>query len=163
MGEILNKKETEEILTALRSQFGHILWDENLVLIRSGKKLWLTNRKSVNLDFKRLNVQVIGLYFGKIEHDGIRLSIDCLQLMDPYVNKNVVELNKKQLFNWVRGFDIDIEVKEPGPYLLLKYKNDIVGCGKRKRDGILNLVPKDRRIKSLRKKMPQLEHITKLK
>jgi NOL1/NOP2/fmu family ribosome biogenesis protein len=154
MGEILNKKEKEGIVSVLNEQFG-VSSIGDFILIKSGKgKLWLTNREVLKTDFSKMRVETIGFRFGKIENDGIRLSIEGSQLVGKKATKNVVEINNEQLFMWLRGFDLDIPCESK--YVLLKHGNDFIGCGKKKSDGILNFIPKERRIRSLREKgMPQ--------
>jgi NOL1/NOP2/fmu family ribosome biogenesis protein len=154
MGEILNKRERDEIASVLNKQFGFRSFGD-LILIRGGSdKLWITNREVLDIDFSKTRVETIGLYFGKVENGAIRLSIEGSQIVGKQANKNIIEINQEQLFMWLRGFDLEIPCEST--YVLLKYKNDFVGCGKRKVDGILNFVPKDRRIRSL-KELPDDE------
>ena len=148
MGEILDKKEHARIVSLLNEQFGFSSLGD-FILIRSGKeRLWLTNRDVLETDFSRMRVETIGLYFGTTEKDGIRLSIEGSQIVGKQASRNVIDIDEKQLFMWLRGFDLDIPCESD--YVLLRHKNDFVGCGKRKSGGILNFIPKDRRIKSLK-------------
>ena len=149
MGEILNKKERDEIGSILNDQFGFNSF-EDLIIVKAGNnKIWITNREILETDFSKIRTETLGLYFGKIEYDGIRLSIEGSQIVGKQAKKNIVNITEDQLFMWLRGFDLEIQCEST--YVLLKYKSDFVGCGKKKENGILNFIPKDRRIRSLKK------------
>lgn len=152
MGEILNRRERDEILSVLNKQFGFKSFDD-LVLIKGGNnKIWISNRDVLETDFSKIRTETLGLYFGKIENDGIRLSIEGSQIVGKQAKKNIVDINKDQLFIWLRGFDLDIQCDSI--YVLLRYKDYFVGCGKKRDNGILNFIPKERRIRSL-KELPE--------
>ena len=42
---------------------------------------------------------------------------------------------------------IDISYNGKSGFVLIKYENDFIGCGKITKDKILNFVPKERRLK----------------
>ena len=138
------------IVSVLQDQFGISSLGDSILIKSSKEKLWLTNRDVLDVDFSKMRVETIGFYFGKIEKQGIRLSIEGSQIVGEKATKNIIDIDEKQLFMWLRGFDLGIRCESD--YVLLRCGNDFVGCGKRKTDGILNFIPKDRRIKSLRKR-----------
>ena len=102
--------------------------------------------RKLDLHFRTEN---IGIYFGQIDKRGeLRLSIEGAMLVGPTAKKNVVELNDKELEEWIRGINLDKKTGKQG-YLILKHGGNFVGCGKAYSEGILNHVPKERRIKKL--------------
>jgi NOL1/NOP2/fmu family ribosome biogenesis protein len=93
-----------------------------------------------------LRIENIGLYFAKQEKDGIRLTLDGIQIIKEQITKNIFELTDKQAEEWLRGFDLDI--KTGRGFKILKNNNEFLGCGKSTGDRITNFVPKERRIKN---------------
>lgn len=85
------------------------------------------------------------MYIGEFKKGELRLSIEGSQLIGPHAKKNVVELDRNELRQWLRGEDLIKEVKEEG-YVIMKSNNDFVGCGRVKEGKILNFVPKARRL-----------------
>ncbi|MBC7094569.1 hypothetical protein [Thermococcus sp.] len=86
-----------------------------------------------------------GLYFGKIESDGIRLTIEGSFLVGPKATKNVIEVGEEDAKLWLSGKDLKTSTEMRG-WVILKWGLYYLGCGKAK-DGIIkNYVPKERRI-----------------
>ena len=88
----------------------------------------------------------MGLYFARIQPDGIRLTIDGIQLVKDQITKNIMEINNNQAKDWFKGNDLDI--KAESAFKILKNNNEFIGCGKSTGDRITNFVPKERRIKN---------------
>ncbi|HDG64084.1 MAG TPA: hypothetical protein ENG72_01790 [Thermococcus sp.] len=86
-----------------------------------------------------------GLYFGKIESDGIRLTIEGAFLVGPKAKRNIIEVSEDEAIQWLAGEDLKIKTPIKG-WVILKWGKYYLGCGKA-RDGIIrNYVPKERRI-----------------
>src|SRR3989338_7453498 len=143
--KILNRKEKKAILDQLKTQFEVHLDLPYIFLINSEEKIFLITRDLTKIDLDQLRVNDIGLYFGKKEKDGIRLSIEGSQIIGKNAKKNVLELTEEETMHWFRGLEIPVAKDIPG-YLLLKNKNDFIGCGKCKNGRIINYVEKGRRI-----------------
>ncbi len=84
-----------------------------------------------------------GIYLGRIEKDGFRLSIEGSFIIGPLATKNVVEIGDATAMQWMKGNGISSNVKG---YVILKWRNFFVGCGKGNGKVIKNFVPGDRRI-----------------
>ena len=84
-------------------------------------------------------------YYHFVKDNKIRLSIEGSQLIGPKAKKNIVELNDKEAKEWLKGIDLDKKTNNNG-FVLIKHKNDFIGCGKQMKDKILNYVPKIRRL-----------------
>ena len=144
-GEFLASKELKQVYALLESQWG---FDEKLeqAFFLSGKeRLYLINRAVDVLDFNKLRINSIGLYFGELRHGELRLSIEGSQIVGPGAKKNVVELNHAERKLWLQGVDVNKNCKETG-FIIIKSSEDFVGCGKCKDGRILNFVPKARRL-----------------
>jgi len=145
--EILNKKEVKAILFLLEKQFSFS--DElDYAFLQSEKgKIFIIKKDVAGIDFKKLRINTIGLYFASVNDSEIRLTIEGSQLVGPYSKKNILELNKEEAKQWMNGIDLEKEADLNG-FVLIKHNDDFLGCGKIKEKKILNFVPKERRINS---------------
>jgi len=143
--KILNKKEIKNILVLLKKTFGFNDKLDYAFLQNEKGKLFIANKEVFDVDFSRIKINNIGLYFGKIKNNEIRLSIEGAQLIGKNSKKNIIELNDKQKEEWMKGIDIDYKGEQG--FVLVKYKDNFIGCGKIARDKILNFIPKERRLK----------------
>ena len=89
----LNSRELKQLYKELNEQFGVEEKLDFIVLENTKDKLYLLSRDYEKLDVSKLRVNNKGMYFGKKERDGLRLSIEGSQLID--AKKNVVVLNEE--------------------------------------------------------------------
>jgi len=89
-------------------------------------------------------IEGIGLHILTIKQDIIRMSLDGLHILKP--TKKILNLTGKEKTDWFKGKNLDIQTEQG--FLVLKYKQDIIGMGKSTGNTILNYLPKERRIKS---------------
>lgn len=143
--KILNRKEIKRFLNNLKEQFGISSLDLDYIFLKTLKdKIFIVSKDLAKLDlknFKRINS--IGLYFAKIEVDGIRLSIEGSQILGKKITKNILELENPT--EWLLGRDIENKSDLRG-YVLVKHKDDFLGTGKASETKISNFIPKIRRI-----------------
>ena len=149
--KILNKKEKAEIEKTLNQQFG-IKKIEGSILQRGAERLFLyqgnLNVKEIQELEKTLPIERIGVYFAKLipGQDQIRLSIEGTQIFKNQITKNIFELNKEQAKEWMHGRELLIKTGKKD-FLIMKYKDDFIGCGKASEEKITNFIPKNRRLK----------------
>lgn len=149
MQKVLNTREVKKILNWLKEHYGIKELKIDKAFLQSTKdKIYLISKKISELDPKSLRINLIGLYFAKLEKTGIRLSIEGAQIIGPKSTKNVVKLDKSQMNDWIRGNDIGYNADVEG-FIIVKHKNDFFGVGTYKDGKILNYVPKERRIKKI--------------
>ncbi len=128
--------------------------------VTKGTSWWISNKDKVIItnksagDFIKvyhriLNIQNAGFYIGMFERNNLRLSIEGAQLIGKNATKYTLEISEEECWNWLRGFDLDKEVEQG--FIILTFKGDIVGVGNSKEGRILNTLPKERRIKNLKK------------
>lgn len=153
---ILNSKETKNILEKLESQFG---WDvikselDFAFLTNNDNRIYVVTKDLGKIPFDDMKIDSAGIYFGEIYKDQIRLSIEGAQIVGAKASKNVFELTKEQMNDWIMGKDIDFEDTGSG-FIIVEYlnpktaKKDILGCGKyNKQTGkLVNYVSKSRRL-----------------
>lgn len=88
-----------------------------------------------------------GVYFGRVESDGIRLSIEGSFLVGPKATKNVVELDDERAKRYLAGESVEIENKELHGWVIVKWCSYYLGSAKAKEGRLINYVPKERRLK----------------
>jgi NOL1/NOP2/fmu family ribosome biogenesis protein len=148
--KFFSESEKERILKQLKQQFG--IKDVPFRLARLGKERIiafsgeLSNREILNLD-RVAHIEGIGLYFGKEEMDGIRLSIEGSQLLSSQITKNIFNLDSKQAEQWMLGQELNIKTDKRG-FFVMKFKEDHLGTGKISAEKISNFIPKSRRLKN---------------
>ncbi|MBN1156971.1 hypothetical protein JXA85_05110 [Candidatus Woesearchaeota archaeon] len=142
---ILNKKEKEHILKKIEEQWGAKLEMEGYAFLkRKDGKIYIENEEALKVDFSKLRVDSLGMYFAEESKGFFRLSIEGSQLVGPHAKKNVVELNDSKLKQWMKG--VDLEKTEGKDFVIIKNNGDFFGCGRITKDKLLNYFPKIRRI-----------------
>jgi 16S rRNA (cytosine1407-C5)-methyltransferase len=143
---VQNRKEVERISNLLKTQFGCDFSFISYALYQNNRdKLYIVDKSVVTVDFNKIRVNALGLYFGEINEGMIRLSMEGAQMIGPLAKKNVVEISNDEAKEWMQGIDIEIKTGLSG-YVLIKNNNDFLGCGKATQNKILNYVPKIRRL-----------------
>lgn len=145
--KILNSKEIKEIKVIIKNQWGCDFKTDLAFLLSSNNRIYVVSRDIAKVDMSKLNIEVIGSYFGELKDEQLRLSIEGSQLIGLIAKKNVVELDDNEYRTWLKGFDLQKETAAEG-FVILKHRNDFLGTGRVKEGEILNFVPKNRRILS---------------
>ncbi len=144
--KILNKKEIKNILAIIKKQWDSDVKLDYCFLMNNKNRLFIVNKDIDKVDFSKIRVNNLGLYFGELRNDSLRLSIEGSQLIGKYAKKNILELDDYQLNSWVKGEDFVIESELKG-FVLIKNKDDFYGTGKIVEKKLLNFVPKSRRLR----------------
>jgi NOL1/NOP2/fmu family ribosome biogenesis protein len=146
---ILNSKEKKNINDQIKNQWG-AEFDRSYVFIISNKdRMYIANPEIAQLDFNKIKIDKVGLYVCNVGENGIRLTIEGAQILGPVATKNIFELSPELIDSWFGGADLQIKAEGMDGYIIMKYKNDFVGCGKATAKQILNYIPKVRRISNL--------------
>ena len=145
----LSSSQKKKILEQLEDQFGinslpylFLQFGKDKIRIYSGN----LSKDNLNSLDKNTRIENMGLYFARIQPDGIRLTIDGIQLVKDQITKNIMEINDNQAEDWFKGNDLDI--KAESAFKILKNNDEFIGCGKSTGDRITNFVPKERRIRN---------------
>lgn len=144
----IKSKEKEKIQEGLKSQFG--IEKLPFQLIQGGnEKIRGFSGDLSKEDILKINelanIELIGLYLFKEEHD-FRLGFDACHILKDQITKNILELTDENFQLWIKGLDLENMPVPAGTYII-KYKDDLIGCGKSNGDKIFNYVPKDRRVR----------------
>ncbi|MDP2672446.1 MAG: hypothetical protein Q8O84_01395 [Nanoarchaeota archaeon] len=152
MIQIFSNRETQEMLEKLNKQFG--IKEIPGKLIKIGKeKIFLFQGDFSDEQIKDLEkitfIEKIGIYIGAIffPTGEIRLSIEGTQIFKDQIIKNIFEIDNKQLENWIQGEELNIKTDLRG-IIVIKYKDNFLGCGKASENKIGNFIPKSRRLRS---------------
>ena len=146
--KILNTKETKEIKSKILGQWGLDFKTDFAFLLSSKNRLYLVSKDISKIDYEKLRLQVVGVYFGEIMDNGeLRLSIEGSQMIGKDAKKNVVEIEKEDVKKWLYGKDIKTSTECSG-FVIVKNNGDFMGTGKVKEGEILNFIPKIRRVTS---------------
>ena len=137
---LIEKSMLAKILFDLTNKTNEFIKDQK-------DKIYLINKEFANINLDQLRINNLGLYFGTISKGNLRLSIEGSQLVGPKATKNILELNDKQVKEWLKGEDVNIESELTG-FLIIKNNKDYLGCGKIIENKLLNFIPKGRRIKT---------------
>lgn len=86
-----------------------------------------------------------GIYFGTIEKDGLRLSIEGSYIVGRFTDR-IVELDDEKALKWLSGENVEAEVEG---YWIVRWRSKgyFLGCGKGNGRFLMNFVPIERRIK----------------
>ncbi|MEK6844396.1 MAG: hypothetical protein AABX83_03120 [Nanoarchaeota archaeon] len=145
----IRSSEKKRITANLNEQFG--IEKLPYLLIESGKERirgfsGSLSKDEIILIAQLTNVESIGIYLIKKEKErDLRLSLDAAHLLKDQINKNIVEINESQLYDWLRGKDLEIQTEKGN--IIIQYKGDLIGSGKSNGERIFNYVPKDRRLR----------------
>ncbi|MBI1971078.1 hypothetical protein HYS47_04990 [Candidatus Woesearchaeota archaeon] len=145
--KILNSKEVKHIKAIISGQWGSCPPLDYVWLMNAKEKIYLVTRDIIRIDLSKLRVDSYGIYFGEVKNmEVMRLSIEGSQLIGPSATKNVIDVSKEHMRQWLKGEDLSVTVSGVDGFVIIKYQDDFLGCGKYKEGKILNHIPKTRRI-----------------
>lgn len=144
--DILNTKKIKKIMNLVKEQWDCSPEMDYAFLMNNENRIFIVNKDISEIDLSKIRINSMGLYFGELVHEELRLSLDGAQIIGPYAKKNVVELDNAQKRRWLRGFDIEIELKDIPGFVIIKSGDDYIGCSKYKHGKLLNFVHKTRRL-----------------
>lgn len=145
---ILNTREIQKIRELLRKEFGFALEEEYAWLKSDKDKIFVVAKDITMINLAQLNIDKIGLYFGEMNNNRLRLSKEGAQLLarearqKKKVLKNVVTLTKEEVKHYFRGNDLEKDLGPENRLMLLRYENNILGCAQYKEKRIINFLPK---------------------
>jgi len=141
--KILNNKEVKKIMNELKEQYGTTEKLDFAFFENFKSKVYILSKKFGELNDKNLRINNLGMYFGKKEKGGFRLSIEGAQMIK--AKKNVLEIDDREVLEWISRNDLKTSEKMNG-FIIIRNKNDVYGVGKIKEGKVMNFVSKDRRV-----------------
>ncbi|OYT42902.1 MAG: hypothetical protein B6U88_02525 [Candidatus Aenigmarchaeota archaeon ex4484_56] len=120
----------------------------NYSFIIKGEKIWIVYKDVLEKNLDGLNIESVGLLFGRYfkRQERFKPTTNALQIFGRYATKNIVELNEKEKDMYIKGYDLEKKLNLEEGYVIIKFKNDILGCGLYRNGKIKNQIPKARKI-----------------
>lgn len=155
---VLNTREKKKIIDGLKELYGFSGKIDDAILISSKQKLYLLTKDIANIskdEEHELRIDSAGLYIGRQETEGIRLSMEGSQLVGLHASKHILEIDEAHLEPWVKGEDFELSEAEKEKidgeegFFIVKFDGDYMGCGQIKKGVVRSLVSKERRLKVL--------------
>ncbi len=147
--KILNENEKKQIENYLKERFG-INKIPGILLKKGEERIFLfsgdINSKQINQLDNKILLERVGIYFAKMIGNKPKLSIEGVSILKNQIKKNIFEINKEQAEKWMAGQELNIKTKKRG-FIIIKYQEDLLGCGKASEEKITNFIPKSRRLK----------------
>ena len=147
--KILSINEKKQIEESLKEQFG-ITEIKGLLVKRGEERIFLfqgdLNPKEISELERIIPLERVGIYFAKMIRDKPKLSIEGAQILKDQIKNNIFELNKEQTEQCMGGQELNIKTGKKG-FIILKYEEDLLGCGNASEEKITNFIPKSRRLK----------------
>jgi NOL1/NOP2/fmu family ribosome biogenesis protein len=147
----LSKEEVKEIEKIVEKNYGaKFSLKEFLVAKGKEEKIWIASKEILNFDFSKLNINSFGLNFGKLKrNDKIHLTIEGSQMVGKTATKNLVVLDEESVIKFMQGMDVKPKEEincEYHNFVIVKYKDKILGSSLLTEEGLKNMIPKSRRI-----------------
>ncbi len=139
--EVGRTGDTELVKRLLIENYGYA---PDLIYEIRGRYHKVYARKPCSLEVRGPDRQ--GVYFARIESDGIRLSIEGSFLVGPKATKNVVELDEEKARRYLAGESVEIDENLHG-WVIVKWRSYFLGSAKAKERKLINYVPGDRRLR----------------
>jgi len=147
--EFIDGKFRKRLIRKLNEQFG-ITHIPGKIMRNKQEQYFLFKGNYTKTQIRELeratSIEKIGIYFANEFNKEIRLSIEGSQILKDQITKNIVELPEKEAQVWIMGHEIIKKTNLKG-FVIMKYKNEMLGTGKASENKITNFIPKSRRLK----------------
>jgi NOL1/NOP2/fmu family ribosome biogenesis protein len=146
---VLNSREKKRIVGMLREAYGceDVFSKFALLMSEEKEKIWIANPELFTPDLSGLNVTNIGLYFGRMDKDKIRLSREGSQMVGKTANRNIAEVDNLELIKGENVKAVATNDCDEGEYVLVKYKEDFIGIARYKNGLLENVAPRGRKMR----------------
>ncbi len=156
--KILSEEEKKLLFDLVKKRFAidKIKFEEEQykVIKSEGKKYYVVKNLDKIKYFNLLFTPAFYLGFFDLSKGKYRLSIDFVQEIGKDAKKNVIKLSKEEAITYMKGFDLEKENLSCQPGIVLLYfeengKHFIGNAILTRENKLVNLIPKERRIKKL--------------
>lgn len=143
--EIQNTRFVKEVHKILEKQFGFVSKLDYVFLKNNKGKVFIISKDFSKIDFNKLRINTIGFYLGELKNGEFRLSLEGCTLIGPGCSKNVFDLEEKQMKWYFEGLDLEMDLGAVNRFVILKFRDDFIGCAKYKNGKVFNFMPKEHR------------------
>ena len=126
--KLMQRSDRKELMEVINRDYNcniKELFKGGALFIDEERNVYLVNRDIEKIDLKSFRIKTAGLVIGGYDR-GFIFTVEGSQLLKEEIKK-VIELNNKQIQDWVKGKDLS--VKEENGFYLLKFESDIYGAG----------------------------------
>ncbi len=146
--DVINAKVKKAIVNHIQVRFD-LSWDDDHVLLLDPSERLYGARREIFEQIERLGrVDTLGNYWGEWRHNEFRFSIEGAQRFGPKATKNIVEVAKEQAITFLRAQNISVVTTADNGFVIVKYENDYIGCGRLNNGEIVPFISKNRRLGS---------------
>lgn len=107
--------------------------------------IYLMTKEAKDFNFEKGIIRK-GIRIARLVRNGIKPTIDCIQIFGRYAKKNIIYLTEEDLKKVLLGQDLHLELDIPNGYKILFYKNYPIGVGYYRNKKLKNQIPRSRRI-----------------
>jgi NOL1/NOP2/fmu family ribosome biogenesis protein len=143
--KFLNSKELKHLRGLLEKCYGAGEKLDYVFMLSENGGIYFASDSIKLAPRAQLHIHSVGIYFGELKNEEVRLSIEGSQAVGPIAGKNVLAVDSRVAKMWMYGMDIPSIALFDG-WVIVRCGNDFLGCGRYKEGRILNHVPKERRI-----------------
>jgi NOL1/NOP2/fmu family ribosome biogenesis protein len=144
--KFLSKGKKRELLRSLEKNFG--IEKPPFLFFETSRETRIftgsVSKDDLGMLVKNLNIQSMGLYFGKKEDGELRLSLDATNLLGSRIRKSILEISSEQKERWMNGESLEVDKGLKGVFVV-KNGEDFLGSGKVANGKLFNFIPKERR------------------
>lgn len=146
--QILNSREVKVLRENIETMFGYSLEEDYAYLQTDKGRVFIISRDVAKVDWTKLIIDKMGLYFAEVHDKQVRLSKEGAELLwlnakkEKKMLKNVVSLTQGEVTLYFKGLDLEKDCGKNNKLILLEYNDDVLGCAKYKEGKILNFLPK---------------------
>ncbi|NQV91802.1 hypothetical protein HQ489_04990 [Candidatus Woesearchaeota archaeon] len=141
----LNTRDVKKIREQVVHDFGFFPEGDYAFLQTDRDRLFIVNKDVAKLELKNLRIDRMGLYFGEVKPNQIRLSKEGAQLLVRLGDKkvtNIIEIDEEEVKFYFQGNDLIKDLGEDNRLIILKHNKEIIGCASYKEGKVLNFLPK---------------------
>jgi len=111
------------------------------------EKIWMVSKSVNEKDLNNLKIEAIGMLFGRYFENEKRFkpTTNALQIFGKFAKKNIINITDEELKKYLSGFDINKKADVENGFVIIKHREDIIGCGLYKDGVIKNQIPKHKR------------------
>lgn len=145
--EFCSNGEVREYLRYLEDRFGiPAKLFKGYTFLKKGKNIWIfSGDPSTIRDIGR--IETIGVKFLTITKKALKPTTTFLQIFGKYATKNIVNLeSEEEMIQFMMGGLIKKKFNVEKGYVIVKYKDDVLGCGLYSDVGLVSQIPKARRV-----------------
>gem|GEM_PF-4633354 len=148
---LLSTKEQKQLLQKMEKQCGKVIDFGENVFGMDSEEVYLMTREVASFVKHyglQLRIRKAGSMFARFDGKAFVFSVEGSEKLAEICLDKIVKISEEEVEQWMHGEDIPAEEKE---WAFVQFKDAVFGMGKIEDGKVQNSLPKERRIKSLRR------------